>query len=164
MIGAIYGLQILIFLFRGKWDMIGWMVFYILAIPIFSFYLPLYSFWAMDDFSWGNTRVVVGESGKKLVVHVSSGSLPARGSVPKEELTRPTGSAWVLTGRGQVRPKVNPSQVVERVRERAVGQGVEPLGRKRAFPLPLSPFPFLSANSDIRFISIYSGSLPPKSP
>jgi hypothetical protein len=51
--------------------MIGWMVFYILAIPYFSLYLPLYSFWAMDDFSWGNTRVVVGESGKKLVIHVS---------------------------------------------------------------------------------------------
>ncbi|KAL0064502.1 hypothetical protein AAF712_008560 [Marasmius tenuissimus] len=35
-----------------KWDMIGWM-FYILAIPAFTFFLPLYSFWRMDDFSWG---------------------------------------------------------------------------------------------------------------
>ncbi|KAJ3999067.1 glycosyltransferase family 2 protein [Lentinula boryana] len=69
MIAAIYGLQALVFIMRRKWDMIGWMVFYILAIPIFSLYLPLYSFWRMDDFSWGATRLVMGESGKKLIVH-----------------------------------------------------------------------------------------------
>lgn len=70
MIAAIYGLQALVFILRRKWDMIGWMVFYILAIPVFSFLLPLYSFWKMDDFSWGATRLVLGESGKKLLVHV----------------------------------------------------------------------------------------------
>lgn len=70
MLAAIYGLQALVFIFRRKWDMIGWMVFYILAIPAFSFFLPLYSFWRMDDFSWGQTRVVLGEKGKKLIVHV----------------------------------------------------------------------------------------------
>ncbi|TDL27931.1 glycosyltransferase family 2 protein [Rickenella mellea] len=69
MIAAIYGLQALVFLFRRKWDMIGWMFFYILAIPAFSFFLPLYSFWRMDDFSWGATRVVLGEKGKKMIVH-----------------------------------------------------------------------------------------------
>lgn len=72
MIAAVYGVQALVFVLRRKWDMIGWMVFYILAIPVFSFFLPLYSFWRMDDFSWGQTRIVMGESGKKLVVHVSS--------------------------------------------------------------------------------------------
>lgn len=70
MIAAVYGLQALVFIMRRKWDMIGWMVFYILAIPVFSFFLPLYSFWRMDDFSWGQTRVVLGESGKKMIVHV----------------------------------------------------------------------------------------------
>ncbi|CCM03060.1 uncharacterized protein FIBRA_05180 [Fibroporia radiculosa] len=69
MIAAVYGLQALVFILRRKWDMIGWMVFYILAIPAFSFFLPLYSFWRMDDFSWGATRVVLGEAGKKMVVH-----------------------------------------------------------------------------------------------
>ncbi|KAG8811420.1 hypothetical protein FRC17_002459 [Serendipita sp. 399] len=69
MLAAIYGFQALIFIFRRKWDMIGWMLFYILAIPAFSFFLPLYSFWKMDDFSWGQTRVVMGEKGKKLIVH-----------------------------------------------------------------------------------------------
>ena len=36
---------------RRKWDMVGWMVFDILAIPIFSFIV---------------TRVVLGEAGKKI--------------------------------------------------------------------------------------------------
>lgn len=70
MIAAVYGLQALVFILRRKWDMVGWMVFYILAIPIFSFMLPIYSFWRMDDFSWGATRVVLGEAGKKIIVHV----------------------------------------------------------------------------------------------
>ncbi|KAJ7594228.1 glycosyltransferase family 2 protein [Mycena floridula] len=69
MIAAVYGLQALVFVLRRKWDMIGWMIFYILAIPAFSFFLPLYSFWRMDDFSWGQTRLVLGESGKKIIVH-----------------------------------------------------------------------------------------------
>jgi len=71
LIAAIYGIQAMVFVLRRKWDMIGWMVFYILAIPAFSFFLPLYSFWRMDDFSWGATRLVLGESGKKMIVHVS---------------------------------------------------------------------------------------------
>ena len=64
------------------------MILYILAIPIFSFILPVVSFWQMDDFSWyvhrssklraptdslsferGATREIVGEKGKRLVVH-----------------------------------------------------------------------------------------------
>lgn len=76
MLAAIYGLQALVFVFRRKWDMIGWMLFYIFAIPVFSLYVPLYAFWRMDDFSWGQTRIVMGEKGKKMVVHV-------RGSNPR---------------------------------------------------------------------------------
>lgn len=70
MLAAIYGLQVLVFIFRQKWDMIGWMLFYFMAFPIFTFLLPLYSFWKMDDFSWGATRLVMGEAGKKMIVHV----------------------------------------------------------------------------------------------
>lgn len=40
----------------------------LLAYPLYSFLLPIYSFWHMDDFSWGNTRVVVGEKGNMKVV------------------------------------------------------------------------------------------------
>ncbi len=69
MLAAIYGLQAIIFLLNRKFEMIGWMIVYICALPIWSFFLPLYAFWHMDDFSWGNTRVVTGEKGKKVILH-----------------------------------------------------------------------------------------------
>ncbi|MCJ1313918.1 hypothetical protein MMC25_007598 [Agyrium rufum] len=68
LLGAIYGLQAIIFILRRKWEMVGWMIIYILAMPVFSLGLPLYAFWHMDDFSWGNTRVVTGEKGRKVVI------------------------------------------------------------------------------------------------
>jgi len=68
LLGAIYGLQAIIFIARRKWEMIGWMIIYMLATPIFALGLPLYAFWHMDDFSWGNTRVVTGEKGQKIIV------------------------------------------------------------------------------------------------
>ncbi|EGP90005.1 CHS5 chitin synthase, class V [Zymoseptoria tritici IPO323] len=68
LIAAIYGLQAIIFIVRRKWEMVGWMIIYILATPIFSFCLPLIAFWNMDDFSWGNTRMVTGEKGKQILV------------------------------------------------------------------------------------------------
>ncbi|KAI9088183.1 chitin synthase-domain-containing protein [Phlyctochytrium arcticum] len=39
-----------------------WMMVYILALPIWNFVLPLYAFWHFDDFSWGATRQVTGET------------------------------------------------------------------------------------------------------
>jgi hypothetical protein len=38
------------------------------SFPVYSFFLPVYSFWSMDDFSWGNTRVVLGEGTDKTVI------------------------------------------------------------------------------------------------
>ena len=35
---------------------------------MYSFFLPIYSFWCMDEFSWGNTRLVVGEGKDKKVI------------------------------------------------------------------------------------------------
>lgn len=49
------------------------MIVYILAIPVFSFLIPLYAFWHFDDFSWGNTRIVVGEKGQKKAVGPEEG-------------------------------------------------------------------------------------------
>ncbi|KAF2747835.1 glycosyltransferase family 2 protein [Sporormia fimetaria CBS 119925] len=83
LLGAIYGLQALIFMIRRKWEMIGWMIIYLLATPIFSFCLPLYAFWHMDDFSWGNTRVVMGEKGQKIVISDEGKFDPA--SIPKKK-------------------------------------------------------------------------------
>jgi len=67
--------------------LVGWMVVYLLSYvvsrylacdrmtdavairyPVYSFFLPIYSFWCMDDFSWGNTRVVIGDGGSKKVL------------------------------------------------------------------------------------------------
>lgn len=36
--------------------------------PVYSFFLPIYSFWCMDEFGWGNTRLVIGEGGNKKVL------------------------------------------------------------------------------------------------
>ncbi|KAF9930515.1 hypothetical protein BGZ67_005759 [Mortierella alpina] len=70
LLGAVYGLQALIFIIKRQWQHIGWMFIYVLAIPLFSFFIPVYSFWHFDDFSWGNTRMVVGETAnaKKVVI------------------------------------------------------------------------------------------------
>jgi chitin synthase len=69
-LAAVYGLQALIFILKRQWQHIGWMIIYIIAFPIYSFILPVYSFWNQDDFAWGNTRVVIGEKGSKQVVAV----------------------------------------------------------------------------------------------
>ncbi|KAF1811636.1 hypothetical protein P152DRAFT_398530 [Eremomyces bilateralis CBS 781.70] len=83
LLGAIYGLQAIIFILRRKWEMIGWMIIYLLATPIFACGLPLYAFWHMDDFTWGNTRIVTGEKGKKLVVSDEGKFDPA--SIPRKK-------------------------------------------------------------------------------
>ncbi|KAI9330925.1 chitin synthase-domain-containing protein [Zopfochytrium polystomum] len=67
MIAVIYGLQVIIFVLKRQWAQIGWMLIYILSMPVTGFYVPLYAFWHFDDFSWGNTRVVTGEDGKQIV-------------------------------------------------------------------------------------------------
>ena len=70
MIAGVYGLQALVFILKRQWQHVGWMIIYILAFPIYSFVLPLYSFWNQDNFTWGNTRIVIGETGTKQVVAV----------------------------------------------------------------------------------------------
>ncbi|KAG8730742.1 hypothetical protein FRC11_005900, partial [Ceratobasidium sp. 423] len=68
MIAATYGLQAIIFLLKREFMLIGWMIIYLMAYPVYSFFLPIYSFWCMDDFSWGNTRLIQNEGGQKVVV------------------------------------------------------------------------------------------------
>lgn len=92
LLGAIYGLQAIIFILHRKWEMIGWMLLYVLAIPVFSFGLPLYSFWHMDDFSWGNTRVVTGEKGRKIVITDEGKFDPA--SIPHKKWEEYQAELW----------------------------------------------------------------------
>jgi chitin synthase len=81
MLAAVYGLQAIIFLIKRQWQHIGWMVIYIIAFPIYSLVLPIYSFWKQDDFSWGNTRIVQNESGSKKVVETTDEGFDPR-SIP----------------------------------------------------------------------------------
>ncbi|RUP30296.1 chitin synthase, partial [Jimgerdemannia flammicorona] len=68
MLAIVYGLQAVIFIIKRQWQHVGWMIIYILAFPLFSFLIPVYAFWHFDDFSWGNTRVVVGDNKKKQII------------------------------------------------------------------------------------------------
>ncbi|KAJ3330765.1 hypothetical protein HDU93_010102 [Gonapodya sp. JEL0774] len=61
MIGVGYGVQVIIFILKRRFEHIGWMIISILSSPFFSLLLPLYSFWNMDDFSWGTTRQIAGQ-------------------------------------------------------------------------------------------------------
>ena len=81
MIAAVYGLQALVFILKRQWQHVGWMIIYILAFPVYSFILPIYSFWNQDNFSWGNTRIVIGEKGNKQVVAVDDEGFDPR-SIP----------------------------------------------------------------------------------
>ncbi|KAL2021296.1 hypothetical protein VTK56DRAFT_7267 [Thermocarpiscus australiensis] len=81
MLACVYGLQALIFILKRQWQHIGWMIIYLIAFPVYSFILPIYSFWNQDNFTWGNTRIVVGESGKKQVVAVDDEGFDPR-SIP----------------------------------------------------------------------------------
>jgi Chitin synthase len=65
MLALVLGLPgFLILITTRKLVYVFWMMIYLLALPIWNFLLPLYALTKMDDFSWGDTRKVVGD-GKK---------------------------------------------------------------------------------------------------
>jgi len=53
---------VLILITTRKVVYVFWMLIYLAALPIWNFILPVYAFWHFDDFSWGETRKVQGES------------------------------------------------------------------------------------------------------
>ncbi|KIK94572.1 glycosyltransferase family 2 protein [Paxillus rubicundulus Ve08.2h10] len=67
MIAAVYGLQALIFIVKREFMLVGWMVVYLISYPVYSFFLPIYSFWRMDEFGWGTTRIVVDDGSNRKV-------------------------------------------------------------------------------------------------
>eukprot|EP01083_Nonionella_stella_P239541 838289_1 len=57
----IMGVQVVVFILRSRWDYLWWFFIYFTAgLPVFYLILPVYSFWNMDDFSWGKTRSLGG--------------------------------------------------------------------------------------------------------
>lgn len=105
---AIYGLQAVIFLLHRKFEMIGWMAVYIVGIPVWSLFLPLYSFWHMDDFSWGNTRVVTGDTGQKVVIHEEGSFDPSE--IPLKTWTEYENELWERTSNHSIGSIVNANE------------------------------------------------------
>lgn len=49
LLGAVYGLQVILFILKQEFAHIGWMIVYLIASPLFA-YLDLYAWWHFDDF------------------------------------------------------------------------------------------------------------------
>jgi len=65
--GIIMGVQVVVFILRSRWDYIWWFfIYFTVGLPVFYLILPMYSFWNMDDFSWGKTRSVGGSAAKNV--------------------------------------------------------------------------------------------------
>jgi chitin synthase len=62
LIMVLFSPALLIFITSRKLIYIAWMIVYLLALPVWNFILPVYSYWHFDDFSWGATRMVEGET------------------------------------------------------------------------------------------------------
>jgi chitin synthase len=59
----IMGVQVVVFILRSRWEYLWWfLVYFTIGLPVFYLVLPVYSFWNMDDFSWGKTRAVGGSA------------------------------------------------------------------------------------------------------
>lgn len=70
MLAAILGLPAVLILFTiRRFIYFFWFVVYLIALPVWQVVLPLYAFWHFDDFTWGETRQVSGEEGKKAGDH-----------------------------------------------------------------------------------------------
>ncbi|XBW38464.1 hypothetical protein QEN19_004054 [Hanseniaspora menglaensis] len=62
LLAVILGLPGVLILFIGaNYINFLYMIFYIIALPIWNFVLPVYAFWKFDDFSWGETRLIEGD-------------------------------------------------------------------------------------------------------
>jgi chitin synthase len=80
---AVIGLPaVLILLATRKVVYVMWMLIYLIALPIWNFVLPVYSFWHFDDFSWGETRKVEGEGKDKGHVDEDESSYNVLANIP----------------------------------------------------------------------------------
>ncbi|KAG0265994.1 hypothetical protein BG011_003644 [Mortierella polycephala] len=132
LLGAVYGLQALIFIIKRQWQHIGWMFIYILAIPLFSFFIPLYSFWHFDDFSWGNTRMVVGETAnaKKVVILGDDDEPFDEKMIPMKKWSVYEQEMWEMDSTGSQESKGTVVSYRSKISEAAPGMahGVPPMG------------------------------------
>ena len=65
----IMGVQVVVFILRSRWEYLWWFfIYFTVGLPVFYLILPTYSFWNMDDFSWGKTRSVGGSAANNAAV------------------------------------------------------------------------------------------------
>ncbi|GAA5878504.1 hypothetical protein JCM8547_008433 [Rhodosporidiobolus lusitaniae] len=82
LLAGVLGLPgVLILLSTFKIVYVGWMLIYLIALPIWNFILPVYAFSKFDDFSWGATRKVEGEV-KGGDDHGGAGGVSGASAVP----------------------------------------------------------------------------------
>ncbi|BGP18458.1 hypothetical protein JCM10213_003190 [Rhodosporidiobolus nylandii] len=82
LLAGVLGLPgILIIITTMKVVYVGWLLVYLIALPVWNFVLPVYAFSKFDDFSWGETRKVAGEA-KGSDDHGTSTGVNAASAVP----------------------------------------------------------------------------------
>ncbi|CAL1699920.1 unnamed protein product [Somion occarium] len=115
MLAAVYGLQAFIFLIKREFMLLGWMIVYILSYPVYSLFLPVYSFWCMDDFSWGNTRLVVGEGSNKKII-MNDDEKFDDSMIPMKKFSEYEAEAWETGSRHSDETGYSGSKVQSRAR------------------------------------------------
>ncbi|PGH12237.1 hypothetical protein AJ79_04417 [Helicocarpus griseus UAMH5409] len=101
LLALILGLPaVLIVVTAHRLSYVGWMLIYLISLPIWNFVLPTYSYWKFDDFSWGDTRKTAGEKTKKAGIEYegefdsSKITMKRWGDFEKERRLRLMGTAW----------------------------------------------------------------------
>lgn len=60
MLALIFGFPaLMVFLTNFDLRLFYYLLVYIVSLPMWNFALPIYAFWHFDDFSWGQTRIVI---------------------------------------------------------------------------------------------------------
>mmetsp|Transcript_20206 Transcript_20206/g.38806 ORF Transcript_20206/g.38806 Transcript_20206/m.38806 type:complete len:1076 (+) Transcript_20206:134-3361(+) len=96
----IMGVQVVVFILRSRWDYCWWFfVYFTVGLPVFYVILPVYSFWNMDDFSWGKTRSVGGSAAANA--GGNEGGSVAGGDVEKEQLNTDTDESSYVSERSE---------------------------------------------------------------
>lgn len=65
-----YVFTVFMFILSRCWQFIAWMIIYVLALPTWVMMLPSYCLWRQNDFSWGDSRIILekGSKGDPLVM------------------------------------------------------------------------------------------------
>jgi len=130
LLGLILGLPaVLIVLTAHRFSYVGWMLIYLLSLPIWNFVLPTYAYWKFDDFSWGETRKTAGEKVKKAGYEYegefdsSKITMKRWGDFEQERRLKAPGGSW-----SQQAPSVGswPAQQQQQQHQQQHQQGYEP--------------------------------------